>query len=70
MTDEAEMRRVHRSGRLYFVVRDGKAHSEMTCQHIEDLVEAGKFVGNPRWRVATHNERRTLGIPWCQACCE
>lgn len=70
VTDEAEMRRVHRTDGLYFVVRGGKAHYEMTCQHIEDLVEAGKIVGNPRWRIATYNESRAVGIPWCQTCCE
>ena len=63
VTDEEEMRRVHRTDGLYFVVRGGKAHYEMTCQHIEDLVEAGKIVRNPRWPIATYNESRAVGIP-------
>ena len=70
VTDEDEMRRVHRTTGLYFVNRGGKAHDEMTCQHIVDLVEERRIAGNPTWRIATSAECRALGITWCQTCCE
>jgi hypothetical protein len=70
VTDEHEMRRVHRTTGLYFITRGGKAHDDMTCNHIADLIEEGKIVGDPRWRVASSIECRALSVPWCQTCCE
>jgi hypothetical protein len=70
VSDDDDMRRVHRTAGLYFVNRGGKAHDEMTCGHIAVLVEAGRIARNPVWRVATSVECRALGITWCQTCCE
>jgi hypothetical protein len=64
LTDRADVRRVHLAADLYLVKRNGKAHTEMTCSHLEDTT----FVGNPDWRVATSRECRALGIPWCESC--
>jgi hypothetical protein len=69
VTDEEEMRRVHRTEGLYFVVRGGKAHHTMTCGGI-DQVESRALIANPRWRVADYGEIQTLKIPWCFWCCE
>jgi hypothetical protein len=59
-----EARRVHQTARLFFVKRQGKAHTRMDCDHLSDT----ELVENPAWRVATDAQGRTLGIPWCDDC--
>lgn len=61
---EAEVRQVHLATGKYLVKRDGKAHDDMTCGHLEDT----NFVDNPEWRVATSEQCRALGIGWCETC--
>lgn len=65
VADLEDMRRVHRTAGLYFVSRNGVAHTELDCMHLDGV----ELVANPRWRAASDTECRALGISWCETCC-
>ena len=61
---DAEAREIHFGTDRFFVLRGGKAHTELSCAHLDDV----KLIDNPEWRVATGAQCRELGIPWCGRC--
>lgn len=65
VSNDDEMRRIHRTSGLYFLNQSGVAHAELSCMFLDGVT----LVANRRWRVATDAECRAVGAHWCDDCC-